>query len=362
MIKELVAFSNKYGSNEELVLAGGGNTSAKDGRYMYVKASGTALATITEQCFVKIDLDALSVIYTKDYPQDDAQREALVLADLMASRAPGEQDKRPSVETTLHALFPQTYVLHLHPALVNGVTCGVGAQAAARRAIADDFIWVDACKPGYILAKLCCDKMKEYEASHGKSADMIILQNHGIFIAADSVAGLDSLLTSVMSQLKAALVRQPDMSESDPSQALSQAERELSQFGKTVAVTCGEALRVCADRQAATAVMMPFTPDHIVYCKAYPLFIGSGESIDRGMRDYKSKNGFSARIVLIESEGALAVGDNYKQAATAAKLFEDSLRIAAYCESFGGALHMSAELTDFIVNWEVESYRSSQSK
>ena len=54
LIDELVGFSNFYGSDPSLVLAGGGNTSAKaDGR-MWVKGSGTALATITAQGFVEI--------------------------------------------------------------------------------------------------------------------------------------------------------------------------------------------------------------------------------------------------------------------------------------------------------------------
>ena len=109
LIDELVGFSNFYGSDPSLVLAGGGNTSAKaDGR-MWVKGSGTALATITAQGFVEIDLSKLGEIFEKSYPDSDSEREALVLQDLMASRVPGET-KRPSVETTLHALFPQTYV------------------------------------------------------------------------------------------------------------------------------------------------------------------------------------------------------------------------------------------------------------
>ena len=47
MLKTLTAFSNRYGADPELVLAGGGNTSAKDGDVLYIKGSGTALATIT---------------------------------------------------------------------------------------------------------------------------------------------------------------------------------------------------------------------------------------------------------------------------------------------------------------------------
>ena len=42
----LVKMSNTYGSNPAYVLAGGGNTSVKDDTTLYVKGSGTQLATI----------------------------------------------------------------------------------------------------------------------------------------------------------------------------------------------------------------------------------------------------------------------------------------------------------------------------
>ena len=110
IIEKLVALSNLYGSNEELVLAGGGNTSAKDGDIMYVKGSGTQLATITEDGFVKMSRTALAEIFTKEYPTDDKEREAQALADLTAAKLPGQENKRPSVETLLHSLFDKAGV------------------------------------------------------------------------------------------------------------------------------------------------------------------------------------------------------------------------------------------------------------
>ena len=55
LLDELTARSNYYGSDENLVLAGGGNTSLKDGDFMYIKGSGTALSTITNDGFVKMN-------------------------------------------------------------------------------------------------------------------------------------------------------------------------------------------------------------------------------------------------------------------------------------------------------------------
>ena len=51
-IQLLAEMSNKYGKNPEYVLAGGGNTSFKDNDYLYIKGSGTALATIKPEEFV----------------------------------------------------------------------------------------------------------------------------------------------------------------------------------------------------------------------------------------------------------------------------------------------------------------------
>ena len=90
VLEKLVEFSNFYGSNEELVLAGGGNTSAKEGDVMYIKGSGTSLSTITADGFVKMSRQALADIFTKEYPTDDDAREAQALADLISDEERNE--------------------------------------------------------------------------------------------------------------------------------------------------------------------------------------------------------------------------------------------------------------------------------
>ena len=100
-LEKLVLMSNKYGANPEYVLAGGGNTSFKDDEFMYVKGSGTALATITEGGFVKMKRDALNQMMTKEYSKDDDKREAEALVDMMNARADVINGGRPSVEALL---------------------------------------------------------------------------------------------------------------------------------------------------------------------------------------------------------------------------------------------------------------------
>ncbi len=365
IIDELVSLSNLYGSNEELVLAGGGNTSAKDGDVMYIKGSGTQLATITADGFVKMNRQALADIFTKEYPTDDDAREAQALADLSAARMPGEETKRPSVETLLHSLFPHTFVLHVHPALVNGLTCSVNGKAEAERMFGDDFIWVESCKPGYTLSKICYDKMTAYTAKYGKAADMLLLQNHGIFIAADTAEEIGDKLADVMSKLNAAVVRWPDFDSGDYNGEKAQKCFDVIYeiYGDDAVITyepSSEALRFAESIEAAQAVMKPFTPDHIVYCKAEPVYGSDNDCIRDEVNTYYEKNGYMPKIIIISGCGFFAVDMTPKGSDTAATLFNDALKVATYSESFGGPLHMTDELSDFITNWEVESYRQKQ--
>ena len=94
----LVHFSNAYGKDPAFVLAGGGNTSYKTADELYIKGSGTSLATITADGFVKMNRHALSAIWGKTYPADTDAREAAVLADMMAAKCLGEEAKRQLME------------------------------------------------------------------------------------------------------------------------------------------------------------------------------------------------------------------------------------------------------------------------
>ena len=70
--------SRKYGSNPAYVLAGGGNTSYKDEQYLYVKPSGVALASITENDFVKMDRARLRSCFELGEFASKDEREAAV--------------------------------------------------------------------------------------------------------------------------------------------------------------------------------------------------------------------------------------------------------------------------------------------
>ena len=354
----LAAMSNKYGADPEYVLAGGGNTSFKSAENLWIKGSGTSLATIKAEDFVVMDRAKLNRMWTADYPENEAARESAVLQDMMDARIPGET-RRPSVETLLHDLFPYSFILHVHPALVNGLTCSREAENGMKRLL-PDAVWVDACKPGYILALECKRLLDAYKAETGKDAQVLFLQNHGIFFAANSTEELDVLASAVMGKLKAAVTRTPDLEAvAVDAVQVSRIAGELSAlYGGGSACVAFMANKEILAYDPATKSL---SPDHIVYAKAKQLALAAGADVKEAFAAFETANGYQSKIVFVEGLGMFACGTTEKEANTALIVMLDAIKVVAYTESFGGVLPMPDFLIDFIVNWEVESYRSKVS-
>ncbi|MBE6674275.1 MAG: SDR family NAD(P)-dependent oxidoreductase [Ruminococcaceae bacterium] len=360
------SISHKYGSDSRYVLAGGGNTSFKDEEYLYIKGSGTSLSAITSDGFVKMSRESLAKIWEKAYSPEQEKREAQVLSDMMASRCQGEEGKRPSVETLLHNLFTQPYVLHVHPAVVNGLTCSQEGKAAMER-LFPDAIWVEETEPGYTLAVKCRKKISEYEGNTGKKAYLLFLQNHGVFFAADSQEEMDELVSSVMNKLEKTVKEQPDLMLLEPNYELVS---EISPVLRLLYDENGEASvrfirnaeveALCSSRDAFSALERPLSPDHIVYCKSVPMFVQdySVEALKAQFKEFEAKNKFLPKIVFVKNVGMFAIGKNPKDASTVTDVWLDAIKILIYSRSFGGIRPMDPRMVDFISNWEVESYRS----
>ncbi len=358
--------SHKYGSDPKFVLAGGGNTSYKDANFLYVKGSGVSLATITNDGFVKMSRESLAKIWEKTYSFEQDKREAEVLSDMMASRCVGEENKRPSVETLLHNLFSQTYVLHVHPATVNGLTCSQEGKSAMERMF-PDAIWIEETEPGYILASKCREKINEYENRTGKKANLLFLQNHGVFFAANSEGEMDTLVNSVMNKLEEEIKEYPDFMVLEPSYELV---NQIAPVLRLLYDTNGEATvrftlnheveKLCASKESFEILLRPMSPDHIVYCKSVPMFVTdySVEALRAQFKDFEAQNKFLPKVVFVKGVGMFAIGKNPRDAATVTDVWLDAIKILIYSRSFGGIRPMAPEMVDFIANWEVESYRS----
>ena len=361
-IESLCEFSNFYGSNPGYVLGGGGNTSYKDDKYLYVKASGTSLATICADGFVKMERSVLTDIMTEKYEGSDSETEAKVLDSMMNARAKGEESKRPSVEALLHALFPQKYVLHLHPAVVNGITCSQTGSVTIKVLFGDNAIWIPEIKPGYTLAVRAKNDLDSYFSRFGKACGLIFLQNHGVFFAADSRSELDSLFDDTMKKISVSAGEAADLSpvtfDEEKAAHIAPAIRMLTMSGNTgFAVFDTNKAVLSLMEENGFENITTFTPDHIVYCKSKIVF-ASEDDFEEKINAYKNEFGYAPVIVAIKGLGYYACAAGMKAAANALAVFRDALKISFYAKAYGGVRYLSNYMVNFIRTWEVESYRS----
>ncbi len=344
-LSPLIYFSRLYGANPDLVTCGGGNTSMKEDGVMYVKGSGTALKDAVTDTFVGMNLARLLNMLDDEYPQGDVEREAKFLRDVTAAKLPGEENKRPSVEALLHALFPQKFVLHLHPSLVNGLTCSVNGAQECKRLFGDSVVWVPACKPGYVLAR----KMKDVFDASEKKIKTVLLENHGVFFAADTVEGLATSLNGMMNALNSQVKEYPDVESRAEDPGFGEKIREVSKKDFVLFNASPTALKFAESVAAAKPIMKPFNPDQIVYCGPTVQFANCVNCL----------NEIKANVIIMKGVGIYAIGDTEKNANNCMTLVKDAMKVAVYAQSFGGEQPMDQALVDFIVNWEVESYRKS---
>lgn len=380
-IEDLIAISRKFGQDSRFVIAGGGNTSYKDENRLWVKASGHALATITEDGFAVLDRALLNEMGEKVYNEDTAIREEQVKNDL--SVACITKDRRPSVETSLHNCMGFAFVVHLHPTLVNGLMCSVNAEAACKE-IFPDALYIEYTDPGYTLFKKVYDRIKAYKAEKGKEPQVIFLQNHGIFVGGDTTAEIEGIYSEVLGKLEAKVAALPegDTAVSETVTDVVPAIRQmLSRSGrgfKTLkvtknalvdffidgcSVTSTGSVTDCPGKSGFDKIAKPFTPDIIVYCKSSYIFIEaeSDEEIlkqaEEEIEAFVSGKGYTPKVLLIKGIGLIAVGDSSRNAQIITDVFTDAMKVAFYAQSFGGEHPMEQAWIDFIDNWEVENYR-----
>ena len=392
-IEDLIAISRKFGQDSRFVIAGGGNTSYKDENRLWVKASGHALATITEDGFAVLDRALLNEMGEKAYNEDTAIREEQVKNDL--SVACITKDRRPSVETSLHNCIGFAFVVHLHPTLVNGLMCSVNAEAACKE-IFPDALYIEYTDPGYTLFKKVYDRIKAYKAEKGKEPQVIFLQNHGIFVGGDTTAEIEGIYSEVLGKLEAKVAALPegDTAVSETVTDVVPAIRQmLSRSGrgfKTLKVTKNALVDFFIDGCSVTStgsvtdqqpvaepveatdcpgksgfdkIAKPFTPDIIVYCKSSYIFIEaeSDEEIlkqaEEEIEAFVSGKGYTPKVLLIKGIGLIAVGDSSRNAQIITDVFTDAMKVAFFAQSFGGEHPMERAWIDFIDNWEVENYR-----
>ena len=372
-ITDLISVSRHFGADKAYVIAGGGNTSYKNDRDIWIKASGTTLGDITIEGFAVLHRPMLQEMYTKRYSQETDKREAEVKADLYRACHQGIS-VRPSVETSLHEIINYPFVVHTHPTLVNAITCSNRAEETIRLLFGDKLLFVPCTDPGYVLFTRIRDMLWEWRKHNPADPQIIFLQNHGVFVAADTIDQITRLYRDIESVIRKHISQMPDIKPlavpAEIVKILPSLRMLFSRDKVKVARIRNNKLAQLfhKDAQGFSGISLPFTPDQIVYCKARAIYLEQNtseaivEECGNKLDTYERQFGYLPKMVVLKGYGIMAFEDNIKSVETMLDVLDDWMKISYLAENFGGPHFMSERDIAFIDNWEVENYRRQVAK
>lgn len=176
--------SRLIGSEEELVLHGGGNTSVK-GIYadilnrevpaIYVKASGHNLENIEPEGYTALDLE-----YLKELEELTELSVDSMINELLTHRFDARAST-PSIESLMHAFLPAKFIDHTHADAILALTNRKGGNETVKEALGDKVQIINYVKPGFDLARAVVQTFRVSPDSMG-----IVLSKHGLITWGDT--------------------------------------------------------------------------------------------------------------------------------------------------------------------------------
>ena len=373
-IKDLIKVSRFYGQDKEHVIAGGGNTSYKNDIQLWIKASGVSLGTIDETGFCILDRKKLNDIPNQQFSTEVNKREEEVKNILLNSRVNPDSGLRPSVETSLHNLFEASFVVHTHSTLVNGLMCSNLAAEKSQEIFGDEVLFIPNTEPGYILFMFVAGEFEKYKTKFNCEPQIVLLQNHGVFVAANSTEDINRIYSEIEIKLKAAYKVFPEQNNIAISEKISNVLPAvrilLSNDGLKVASTVNNSFisKFTSSKIAfEKGIEKPITPDQMVYCLSEYLFIESSsieniiDEVKTKIADFKNRKGVVPKLIFIQNEGVIVSENSAVSVEYLKDLVNDFCLISTLAENFGGVNLLTSEQVVFIENWEVENYRKKVS-
>jgi rhamnose utilization protein RhaD (predicted bifunctional aldolase and dehydrogenase) len=334
-LKSLIELSARIGQNLDLVQAGGGNTSVKEGRVLWVKASGKWLSRAAEDdMFLPVpmpDIDRQLSLEDEKFPE---------------YRTRNGQSLRPSVETAVHAVLPQSVVIHVHSVRTIAWASRLdGQDGIGPRLSGLNWSWIPYTHPGIPLAI----RIRQDSA---RRPDVLILENHGLVVAADDFDTAENLLHEVERRLDVP----PRFAEPPDQRLLQQLTHddtwELA-FDPEVHALATDSL---SSRVAAQGTLFP---DQCVYLGPAAALVESSESLAAAAQRYQSRYNFAPAFLLVPGAGVVT-----KKALNRAaqELLVCLKRVVERIPLDAQATYLPPAQVARLMNWDAEKYRIAMAK
>ncbi len=400
------------GSDPELVLHGGGNTSVKSHTIdllgnkipvLHVKGSGWDLATIEPEGHPAVRLEPLIELKKlrelSDEDMVSAQRQNLL----------NPNSPNPSVETLLHAFIPDKFIDHTHSLAVLALANQPNASEICKKVFGNKVAIVPYVMPGFDLAKAAFkeyEKAKEYALSQGNKLEGMILINHGIFSFGETAKTSYDRMITLVNIAETHLTRKINL-DLNPKIKTNSFSATLLPYLRGLLIRTAKKNNAnnkwifdVRNNQSINEILNSSdlsnlikrgvaTPDHVIRTKSIPLLLDDSKlskenifndkeitnwikdaeaSLDSYIKDYESyflrNNNLAAekkkqldpipRIILMPTIGLIGIGADKKSSKIAADIGQAWVETLLSAESTGSFMPVNEKDTFDLEYWSLE--------
>ena len=343
-IKNLIKLSKYAGMREDIIQAGGGNTSVKiNDETMFIKSSGYQLSEMEENVgYSKVNYKKI-VDYFKSHLEIKRSDEKELLENTLI------QGKRPSIETFLHSIT-EKYTLHTHPLLINVFTSRKNGMKELKSMFPNSLI-IDYQTPGIFLAKEFFDKFSKLE--NPQKANIVFLKNHGLIVSGKNMDEVIELHESILETLENKL--KVNMQAYRNSTFLF---KKLEDFIENNIVYLCENRRIknFIENNSIKDVNYCFSPDSLIYCNKKILLLNKNDDMLKVVKNHNLKYG-NFNVVYFENE-LYIIAPNVKKAKEIESVLSFNLQVLKLNKN-DEMDFLTEEEQNFLLNWDSEKYRKN---
>ncbi|MGH2593889.1 MAG: bifunctional aldolase/short-chain dehydrogenase, partial [Anaerolineae bacterium] len=395
----LVYRSHLLGADRSVCNIYGGNTGTKtveqdfrgrEVRTLWVKGSGSDLATMQRKDFAGLRLDDVLPLFERGMMTDE-EMTAYLSQCLIGLNMP-----RQSIETLLHAFIPAAHTDHTHPDAVISLACSAGGEDWARKLYGERMAWVPYIRPGFTLSKWIGQAVRD-----NPKIECVIMGKHGLVTWDDDPRVCYDKTIRIIQEAEDFIAEQPGSRTAfavtrTPPLAMErrrQIAAEILPVLRGAASALGRMVTrfddspnvldfIGADAPAASAVAAAGAacPDHLVHTKRAPLFVDwDASNLQLLITDLKSgvaqyiedyiayfdahtgpddKAGNPApRVVLVPGLGMITLGKDAALAQVSADLYHRAIAVMRGATALDRFVSLTPAEAFAVEYWPLELYK-----
>ena len=277
---------------------------------------------------------------------------------------------RPSVEAHLHGYLDKC-VIHLHPSSIGAYANAKNGKTQLEKLFKTESLpplWVPYTDPGFMLARRIARLVGSYQKQYGKKPAIMVLERHGLFVAAGSADAALRLVRKVINRCNRKLI-QPKAGRIKPASrktindiklCIRTAFFEATGERAPISYFCDNEIAAFWRQKDARKMLAAgvLTPDELVYANGPAMWVDriESESIAKRLAQQIKKGEKHSVAFLVKDVGLFVAGER-KIAKTVRDVAAYSFFIRTNASRMGGIWCLSKRQQNFINKWEAEAFR-----